>query len=299
MTADISERDGFLYGPFRAPVNTQRETSGNIHSEEDARRLGFRGGLVAGSVHMEQLLPVLVRAFGERWLERGSVSLYFLTPTLHGEEVRAVIAAPPAGASDAQVELWMERPDGTRICEGTAAAGDPPEPPALRARKIDMHAPGELRILAHVTPGDAFREVDTSVPRRRVDERVEVITEPSPWYTGASRWGGILPTTVNQVNALIAPANAYLTEHRTGAIGLYGAIELRNVRGPLLADVTYRAGGTLLYAGETPKTEYVWFDTWAERDGERIAEMRMMLRFMKASSRLYADEAAVAAQPDA
>ena len=124
-----------------------------------------------------------------------------------------------------------------------------------------------------------------------MNERLAVITEPSPWYTDPARWGGILLASVNQVNLLIAPANAYLASHRGGAIGLYGAIELRNVHGPLLADVTYRASGTLLYAGETPKAEYVWFDTWADdSNGERVAEMRMMLRFMKASSPLYKEQ---------
>ena len=56
--------------------------------------------------------------------------------------------------------------------------------------------------------------------------------------------------------------------------------------------MTYRAGGTLLYAGQTPKTEYLWFDTYAELEGKRIAEMRMMLRFMKASSKLYLEAGA-------
>ena len=290
---DITIRDGHYIGPLRAPANEGRATSGNIHSDDDARRLGFRGGLVAGSIHMEQLLPLLVRAFGERWIERGSISLYFLSPTLHGEPVRGAIGVPPEGASDAQVDVWMERENGERICEGTAAAGAPPEPSALRARQLDAHPPGELRILAGARPGDALPVVDTSISHATVDARLREITEPSPWYNDPSRWGGILLTTVNQVNLLIAPATAYQRQTGSGAaIGLYGAIELRNVNGPLLADVTYRAGGTLLYAGQTPKTEYLWFDTYAELEGKRIAEMRMMLRFMKASSPLYAEETA-------
>ena len=285
---DITVHDGCYYGPLRAPANEGRGTSGNIHSDEDAQRLGFRGGLVAGSIHMEQFAPLLVRAFGERWLERGSLSLYFLTPTLHGEEVRAVVGVPPEGASDAQVEAWAERPDGTRICEGTAATGEPGEPSALRSREVDRHPSGELRILAGARAGDAFPVVDTRVAMEAVERRRAVTTEPMPWYSDASRWGGIVPTTVNQVNALIQPAYAYLAERRDRAIGLYGAIELRNVHGPLLAETTYRAGGTLLAAGQSPKTEYVWFDSWAEEpsSGKRIAEMRMMLRFMKASSAL-------------
>ena len=310
MVEEITERDGVLYGPLRAPTNPGRETAGNIHSDEDARNLGFRGGLVAGSIHMEMFPPLLVRAFGERWLERGSLSLYFLTPTLHGEEVRAALGVVPEGVADAQVEAWAERPDGQRICEGTASVGDvPPERAALHVRELDRHAPNELRILAGAKAGDSFPVVDTAVEQAVIDERLAVITEPMVWYRDAARWGGTLPTPVNLVNALIAPANAYLESIRAGAIGLYGAIELRNVNGPFLAGKTYRAGGTLLHVGDSPKTEYVWFDTWADDPsagsgqapsagaGKRVAEMRMQLRFMKASSPLYQETAATAQPP--
>ena len=296
LREEIELRNGQLIGPLRAPVNPMRKAEGSIHDEDEARKLGFRGGLVAGSIHMEQLAPLLVRAFGDAWLERGTISLYFLTPTLHGEEVRAVIAAPPDSVEDAQMEAWMEKPDGTRICEGTASLGSPGEPSALHARKLDKHPPGELRILDGATAGDSFRVVDTSVPHEQLDARLKVITEPMHYYIDDARWGGRVPTTPNQVNALIEPANAYLREMRTGAIGLYGAIELRNVNGPMLVDTPYRAGGTLLHAGDTPKTEYLWFDTWADDEaGKRIVEMRMMLRFMKASSQKYAKATAGAA----
>ena len=294
---EIEIRDGQLVGALRAPVNPMRKAEGSIHDEGEARKLGFRGGLVAGSIHMEQLAPVLVRAFGEAWLERGTISLYFLTPTLLGEEVRAIIEAPPADPSDTQVEAWMEKADGTRICEGTASIGSPFEPSALYARKLDKHAAGELRILEGATRGDEFPMVDTSVPHEKLDERLKVITEPMHWYIDDSRWTGRVATMVNQVNALMAPADAYLREMRAGAIGLYGAIELRNVSGPMLVDTPYRSGGTLLYAGETPKTEYLWFDTWADdAEHKRIVEMRMMLRFMKASSPKYAADAAASAE---
>jgi hypothetical protein len=67
---------------------------------------------------MEQLAPLLVRAFGERWLERGSISLYFLTPTLHGEEVRASIGVPRRAAGGRERRAGrgvMERRDGTHL----------------------------------------------------------------------------------------------------------------------------------------------------------------------------------------
>src|SRR3990170_1314757 len=101
MDGEIATRDGYYAGPLRAPANEGRGTTGNIHSDDDARKLGFKGGLVAGSIHMEQFLPLLVRAFGEPWLENGTLSLYFLSPTLHEEEVRAIVGQPPKGAAGA------------------------------------------------------------------------------------------------------------------------------------------------------------------------------------------------------
>lgn len=73
-----------------------------------------------------------------------------------------------------------------------------------------------------------------------------------------------------------------------GAVGLFGAIELRNVNGPVLVDQEYTCTGEVFAVGQSPKTEYMWFETALDDDsGKRVAEMRMQLRFMKASSKLY------------
>jgi hypothetical protein len=40
--------------------------------------------------------------------------------------------------------------------------------------------------------------------------------------------------------------------------------------------------------GQSPKTEYLWFDSTAsDEQGREVASMRMLLRFMKASSPRY------------
>ena len=72
--AEITERDGTLVGPYRRPRNLSINVRGSIHDDATAQKLGFRGGTVAGSIHMEQFPPVLVRAFGQRWFETGSLS---------------------------------------------------------------------------------------------------------------------------------------------------------------------------------------------------------------------------------
>jgi hypothetical protein len=296
MTADIQqiideieEQGGLYIGQWRRPANPHLHLKGSIHDNTSAQRLGFRGGLVAGSIHSELFPPLLVKAFGQRWFERGNLSLYFLEPTLDREEVRAIVAVPPAGVSDVQVQVWAERPNGNRICEGTAAVGEPREPSALLARDLGHFPPGELHILADASAGDQFPTVEVGVSQEEMDQRLEVTTDPLPWYRGPSPWGGAVATTATLVTAMMRPCYAYFEGHmKSQAVGLYGAIELRNVNGPVLVGKPYRAAGHLLSVGQSPKTEYLWLEAYMEdQGGRRTAEMRMMLRYMKASSPAY------------
>ncbi|MDI6858104.1 MAG: hypothetical protein QME71_07335 [Dehalococcoidia bacterium] len=290
VLGQIEEKEGLLIGPWRQPVNRSIDLKGSIHDDEAAGRLGFRGGTVAGSIHSELFPPLLLKAFGQRWFERGNLSLYFLEATTDREEVRAVVAAPPAGAADAQVQVWGKRPNGNRIGEGTAAAGSPDAVSALLARDLNRFPPGELRILAPSAVGDRFPEVEVSVTQEAIEERLRLSTDPLPWYAGPSPWGGAIATTCNMVDVMWLALVAYLAEKEIGeAVPLYGAIELRNVNGPVFVARPYVAGGEVINLGQTAKTEYLWFDSYLnEKDGRRVAEMRMMYRFMKDSSPLYA-----------
>lgn len=291
---EIEEREGLYIGKWRRPANPQLHEEGSIHEDASAQRLGFAGGLVSGAIHSELFPPLLLKAFGQRWFEQGNLSLYFLDPTLDREEVRVIVAAPPADASDVQVQVWAERPNGKRICEGTAAVGDPREPSALLARDLSRFPPGELRILAEASVGDQFPEVEVSVTQEQMDRRLEVTTDPLPWYRGDSPWGSAVATTATVVRAMMQPCYAYLEGRRgKGVVGLFGAIELRNVNGPVLVGRPYRAGGHVINLGQTPKTEYLWFEAYMDDEaGRRTAEMRMMLRVMKASSPAYQQDPA-------
>ena len=73
-SAEVVERDGVLVGPLREPRNLAANVAGSIHDDSQAQRRGFRGRTVAGSIHMEQFPPALLRAFGERWFETGGPS---------------------------------------------------------------------------------------------------------------------------------------------------------------------------------------------------------------------------------
>src|SRR6185295_19532170 len=133
-SAEIVEQEGVLVGPLREPRNLAANVAGSIHDDSQAQRLGFRGGTVAGSIHMEQFPPLLLRAFGQKWFETGSLSTYFRNATMDRERVRAFVEPPsgPRTRSKDQTNVWMDREDELRVLDGTASVGTPSEPSMLR-----------------------------------------------------------------------------------------------------------------------------------------------------------------------
>ena len=290
MNSEIELRDHVLVGPLRRSVNNARHVPGSIHDDATATKLGFRGGTVAGSIHLELFPPLLLKAFGQRWFERGTISMYFLNATTDREAVRAFVKEPPLDPTDAQVDVWVERDDGMRVAEGTASVGSPQEATALLRRPLDRFDAGQLRILGGLKPGDRFEECDAFLTKDAMIERMKVITEPLEWYIKPSPWGGAIATPATMVQLLYSQSIATLRGKLGRAVGLYGAIELRNINGPVLVEHPYRVSGSIVALGQSPKTEYMWFETALnEAAGKRVAEMRMLLRFMKASSPLYKD----------
>lgn len=295
----VVRSDGVLRGPVRAPVNRAmrrtddnpaRARAGSIHDDAVAQKLGFRGGTIAGSIHMDQFPPVLLEAFGTAWFETGSLSLAFKNATISGDEVVAV-AGVPDGTTDVQVPVRMERPDGTLVAEGTASVGTPDEPAHLHDIDLRSTPPQELRILRGVTAGDRLPGHDATPDPRALQGRIDAgaLTEPLPWYTGESPWGGSIanPSTVVQ---LLRNRSGDFGRNIASAVGLFGAIEIRYHRGPVRFGTHYRVEGEVVAVGSSPKTEYVWYDTRAFEDADSpVASMRMQLRWMKASSPLYAE----------
>lgn len=286
----ITIEDGVISGQLRRSVNNAINSKGSIHDDATASKLGFRGGTVAGSIHMELFPPLLLEAFGQRWFERGTLSLYFVNATTDREAVRAFLRQPAAGAGDTQVDAWVLRDDGMRVAEGTASVGNATEPTALLRKPLDRFDPGELRILANVHAGMEFEPVMNRVAPEAQANRMGIITEKLDWYEGGSPWGGAVATPATMVQLLYNKSVATLRADMGPAVGLFGAIELRNVNGPVLVGEDYRITGHVVAVGQSPKTEYMWFETGADdASGKRVAEMRMLLRWMKASSPKYAE----------
>jgi hypothetical protein len=281
-----------ITGPVRTPRNLAANVTGSIHDDATATELGFRGGTVAGSIHMDQFPPLLLDAFGPRWFESGCLSLYFRNATTDGEPVQALVERPPPDGSDAQVRAWATTPDGVVVAEGTAAAGSPGTESALRGRDLRPVDPAELRILKALRPGDLLGDCQVLLDgsRQRAAIAADAMTEPLDWYTSPSPWGGPVAAPSTVVHLLYSDLLAGIRDSMGQHVGLFGAIEIRFRSGPVFVDCAYRVTGEVTALSQTPKTEVLWFDSRA-RDGSGtvVAEMRMMLRQMKQSSPLYQD----------
>jgi hypothetical protein len=269
-----------LEGAFRHPRNLFQEATGSIHNDAVASKLGFRGGTVPGSIHMDQFVPMLLELYGDRWFETGGLSLYFTQATVDNEAVRAVAKA---GSERARLTMFNEA--DALVCEGTGNLGglDAGSELARRMAAQEPVAPTSLRILADIAVGDENHDLEVEVPLEALAKGRETITEDVAAY----RDGALPPSHAIRLAHMTRSA---VMARQKPAVGLFGALEVQHLAGPLKAGVSYRARTKILKFSESPKTENVWYEVVftdpATSTGD-IARVLYCLRFMKASSPLW------------
>jgi hypothetical protein len=277
----MSELATTLQGEFRSPRNMHTGAAGSIHNDTIASKLGFKGGTVPGSIHMDQFAPILVRTFGEAWFERGNLSIYFTQATVDHEAVRCVVTS-----EDDRARLSMFNEPGDLICEGTASLAAPDDESEL-ARRMQMQesaAEGRLSILGDIRVGDAHADLPVRISREGLERGLANITEDLACY----REQGVLPAS--QIVHMAHMTRPAVMEKQKPAVGLFGALEVRELRGPLKAETLYLARTHILKLTESPRTENVWYEVIFQDPSSRedIGAVLYCLRFMKGSSPLRA-----------
>jgi hypothetical protein len=253
------------------------EVKGSIHDDATAHKLGFRGGTVAGSVHMDQFVPRLLALYGEAWFETGGLSLYFTQATVDREEVRAVVEDGPERA-----RLSMFNRDEALICQGTASPGsDTAAELAGRMAGQAAAEPGRLRILADLSVGEETHGATVRVEGEHLKRHLEIITEPLAAYEC-----GVLPPS-QAIHLAHLTRKAAMAKAAQPHVGLFGALEVQHLAGPLMADTDYAARTRILKLTESPKTENSWHEVIFAREGRDIARVLFYLRFLKGSSPLW------------
>jgi len=280
-----------ITGPLWAARNWSADAGlGSIHDNATAEELGFRGGTVAGDVHMNQFPPVLVQVFGDQWFERGNLSLNFRNATIDLEKVQVFVE--PLQPGQQQTRVWMEREDGMLVCSGTAALGDHSKS-ELRSKDLRPCDPAQLRILNRLHAGMSLGEYDVFAATDKQFHRYDtnVISDPMTWYRDTSPWGEVVAAPCTILEYLWAYPMQGMQPHIGESVGLFGAIEIGFVNGPFLMNRPYHLQSKVICVGESPQTEYVWYETTATSEtDEVVAIMRMQSRCMKASSPTYRDQ---------
>lgn len=270
-----------LTGAFRAPHNGFQQAPGSIHNDEVASKLGFKGGTVPGSVHMDQFVPMLLETYGQDWFETGDISLYFTQATVDREEVQAVVEPGPARA-----RLQMFNRAGQQVCVGTASRRAPDAGSELARRMADQADAdrARLRIYADIHVGDTTADIPMRVDRAAYEAGLGRITERLPLYDAE---GVLSPAFVVRLAHMSRPFVS--AKAKTPYVGLFGALEVRQLSGPLLAERDYVGRTTMRKITESPKTENIWYDVDIAdaASGRDVASVTFMIRAMKASSPLW------------
>jgi hypothetical protein len=147
----------------------------------------------------------------------------------------------------------------------------------------------DIRILANIAAGDVGDRLPTRITTEALESRLAVVTEPLAAYTDAAIYGQRIATPALQVQVLRPGERSVLPRNSDFGVGLFGAIELQLHAGPVFVDHDYETQAKVLGIGETPKTEYLYYEASLFEPGsdEVVLSMIMMLRFMKASSKLW------------
>jgi len=257
----------WLRGDWQQPENRWADAPGSIHNDAVAKRVGMRGGTIPGTIHLGHFVPLIEQVFGERWWRNGTISMYYTYATTHREDVRAVVRQP-AGTDDARLDAYVETPAGTVVCKGSVSIGRPAERAYVRSLPLENAPPGANRILKGLALG---------APTGVRDDFV---------FDGEARDDGIVRNPAVMYQALNAgfPRDSIAQP----SVGFFGATEVVLHRGPIRVGVPYRRSGRVVSVGASPKTEFAWVDSALhDKNGDLVAEMRHLTRWMKVSSPLW------------
>ena len=176
---------------YRVIANNASSTGENkIHDDETARRYGFPGALVPGVIVYAYMTQPLAAAFGSAWLTRGTASVRFVKPVLHGEEVTVtgtVISRDATGIT-ARVSAGTAATPECATMTATIPAGQPtpvnlatygeaalpePRPEATRERWASVTTLGTPRAQYDAAAAEAYLA--------KVTEPLALYRRPDGW----------------------------------------------------------------------------------------------------------------------
>ena len=259
-------------GPLRSPAqmlqHQEVEGHASVHDAAEAARLGLLGAPIEGPTHFSQFDPLAVALWGDAWFERGCISSHFRTMVVEGEEVQASMTT--TGPHAARIEA--HKADGTPVLAGTASIGPDHPETELDARRAAQGLPGELFIVDQLSVGLRSDGPEVSMSHDEgngaaypfsLDEKLERITEPHPWYTAdggaSSPWGrAVVPI---EMISVLANKTGKGWPVRSPVMGLFLDLEIRLLDGPVFVDRRYAVDREIVGLSQSRRTESYWTRT--------------------------------------
>ncbi len=204
--------DTELRGPSRVARNFEHTA---LHDPEQARAQGFRGALVGVAYNLWLPSSLFEAHFGDRWLERGRMTVRFVGPVYEGDTLTAV-ATPAEDGAAGDLDYRVENEDGQAVMTGLAgwAPDDDPEP---EPDEPGSAASEDLLDLASFRVGERLRTRLTADAgevaeycRRNEDPRAEEDRVPVSYLA----------------TFIFGPARRLLSE-RGAAGALFGTLDIR------------------------------------------------------------------------
>ena len=179
-----------------------------------------------------------------------------------GEQV--VAEATPT--SDRSADISATKTDGSVVLSGTISVAPHPET-ALEARLANARPPGDLHIVDQLHVGMTTVEARTTSMDLVSDngplypfslaDKLEVITERSPWYDSAeSPWGR--PIVPMEMLSVLANKVGDRMPIRQPSLGLFLDLEVRLLDGPVLHGVDYRVEREVVGLSQSRRVESYW-----------------------------------------
>jgi hypothetical protein len=289
---------------------TNRHYASGIHDDSTAQAAGFRGGTIAGSAHLDTLVPLAVDLFGESWFRSGSISMTFRYATTDGEPTVASVAEEETVGTPGQHSCSVTRsgrggaaPGSGHelgpilVGEGTLSSPSATGPSHLRQNPL-RHDPNSLRILQSVRQFDPIGPLPDTIDAYEFAQRCEqgLITEPLEWYRTTPEQLSVNPfgQAIASPSAIIDSTNrvvsAVLVPLLPPAVGMWSALEVQFVRGPVFTGREYLVSGHIAALSDSPKTEVIWQDMTLSDDAGIVATVRVQSRFVKNTSPLWDHE---------
>jgi len=299
-----------ICGEYRRPRQMLADQSYDghlsLHDDRMARDLGFRAGPIEGPTHFSQFIPLLHQIFDAAWFERGCISAHYQNMVIEGEEVRAF--ARLATRNSPTVQISAEKRDGTPVLTGTASIGPDYGETEIARRMAALRPSRQLVILRDLKVGQkgagnpekvrlGFDQHMGNQYPFSLNDKLKVITEPSPWYTreggAGSPWGrAIVPFEMMSVLLQYSSGQSGFRS-RGPAIGLFADQEIKLINGPLFVDHPYELEREIVALSESKRTESNWTRTRVY-DGvthKLVAEMILNGATLKSSYAKYDEEA--------